>query len=141
MPKVFVVRLWLVILFGMYTVHISLAQSRPPDAAVAEASYSYKFENQRFYIPLIEVNLTPDGSGELRFKRGESDEVITLKLKLLPQTLTRMRQLYDETKFITSTEEYQDKRDFSHLGWVTLSARQGEQSRNARFNHTMNPSI
>jgi hypothetical protein len=76
-------------------------------AAGAAMSFAYKFENQRFYIPVIEVDLGPDGAGEVRFKRGESDEVIDLKLKAAPQTMERIRQLVASTDFIASEEDYQ----------------------------------
>src|SRR3981081_3663027 len=42
----------------------------------SEIHYSYKFENPRFYIPLIEIDLGSNGAGQLRFRRGESDEVL-----------------------------------------------------------------
>jgi len=107
----------------------------------AGLSFAYKFENARFYIPLLEIDLAADGGGELRFKRGESDEILDLKFKLMPSTLTRVRQLCAGTQFLTSDAEYQDKKDFSHLGWISISARQGELSRTVRFNYTMNVEI
>src|SRR5215467_11427049 len=87
------------------------------DGKSAGLSFFYKFENKRFFIPLIEIDLSAAGTGELRFKRGEADEIIDRKLSVLPTTASRIRQLYDMTKFIGSTAEYQDKKDFSHLGW------------------------
>ncbi|HWN98274.1 MAG TPA: hypothetical protein VNS63_03285 [Blastocatellia bacterium] len=104
-------------------------------------SFAYKFENARFYVPLMEIDLTPDNSGVLRFKRGESDEMLDLKFKLMPATFARIRQLCEASKFLTSDADYQDKRDFSHLGWISISARQGEVSRKVRFNYTLNPEI
>ena len=117
------------------------AQERSIAPAAAEASFKYKFENARFYISVIEIDLSANGTGELRFKRGESDEIIDRKLKLLPATIARIRQLYDATHFIDSSEEYQDKKDFSHLGWVSLSAKQGQRERKTRFNYTANKEI
>lgn len=100
--------------------------------------YGYKFENRRFPIPLIEIDLAPNGTGELRFKRGESDEIIDLKLKLLPETILRIRGLYDRAAFLDSSEEYQAKKDFSHLGWMTIREGDGKRERQVRFNHTTN---
>jgi len=121
-------------------------ESKPAQASKAEidtegASFGYRFENARFYIPLIEIDVASNGAGELRFKRGESDEVIDRKLKLLPATMTRIRELYERTHFITSDKDYQDEKDFSHLGWVSLSMRQGERERKVRFNWTPNLEI
>src|SRR5262245_58726593 len=95
-----------------------LIAGRPQDGKAAELSFSYRFENPRFFIPLIEIDLTGAGAGELRFKRGEADEIIDRKLSVLPATASRIRRLYDVTKFIGSSADYQDKKDFSHLGWV-----------------------
>jgi hypothetical protein len=107
-----------------------------------ETSFGYKFENPRFiHLPLIEIDLDAKGKGKVRFKRNESDEIIDLDFQLLPATVTRIRQLFDETGFLGSSEEYQGKKDFSHLGWVTLSAQQGDRQRAARFNHTTHPQI
>jgi hypothetical protein len=117
------------------------AQENRPEADSDGASFSYKFENTRFYIPMIEVDLSADGSGELRFKRGESDEVIDHKLKLLPVTIARIRELYESVHFLTSDKDYQAEKDFSHLGWVSLSMRQGGRERKVRFNYTPNLEI
>lgn len=117
------------------------AQDNGNDKIVAGASYSYQFDGPRFYVPMIEIDLTPNGTGELRFRRGESDEIFKIELKLLSPTIERIRQLYSETDFLRSTEEYQNKKDFSHLGWTTLAAREGERERKARFNYTTNLQI
>jgi hypothetical protein len=117
------------------------AQESKGDADFDDASFGYRFENSRFYIPLIEIDLAASGAGELRFKRGESDEVIDRKLKLLPATTARIRELYERAHFLTSDKEYQDEKDFSHLGWISLSMRRGERERKVRFNYTPNLDI
>jgi hypothetical protein len=111
------------------------------DAEEDGASFGYKYEGPRFPLRLIEIDLTATGSGEVRFVRGESDDVIKIKLKLLPATLARINQLYANAQFLTSSEDYQSKKDFSHLGSMTVTARRGEQSRQARFNYTTNEAI
>ena len=114
------------------------AQESSEIARAAAASFNYRFENTRFYVPLMEIDLTPEGIGELRFKRGTTDEVIDLKLKLRPETMSRIRGLYDGVNFLDSTEEYQAKKDFSHLGWMTIRASDGRRERKVRFNNTAN---
>jgi hypothetical protein len=126
---------------GLLAFALSLCAFAAAVSAQTAASYGYKYEGSRFYVSLIEIDLSADGGGELRFKRGESDEVITLKVKLLPETIGRMRQLYSDSQFLGSSEDYQSKKDFSHLGWTTLSESQGEQQRKARFNYTHNELI
>ena len=107
-------------------------------AAAGEMSFSYKFENPRFYLRVIEIDLSANGAGELRFTRGESDEVVDCKIKLLPATFARIRSLFELSGFLDSKIEYQDKTDMSHLGWVTLSAKDGGRERKVRFNYTIN---
>jgi hypothetical protein len=119
----------------------ALAQNGDGGPGPASPSFAYKFENARFYIPLLEIDLAADGSGEVRFKRGESDEILDLKFKLMPSTLARVRRLCVSTQFLTSDADYQDKKDFSHLGWISISAKQGELSRSVRFNYTLNAEI
>lgn len=119
---------------------------RPPALAGAsdssDISYSYKFENPRFNIRIIEIDLNSNGAGELRFTRGESDEVLDLKVKLVPATMSRIRELFDATGFLSSDNDYQDKKhQFPHMGWMTLSAKQGSNERKARFNYTTNVQI
>ena len=132
----FIACLLLVSLFA-----VSNGQNGTTNRAGAGASFGYRFENARFHIPLIEIDLASDGTGELRFKRGESDEIIDLKLKLLPKTMEHIRTLYTVTGFLTSKDEYQSKKDFSNLGWVTLSAREGDLKREVRLNFSENHHI
>ena len=138
-------------LIGLFVIVLSVgiqpffAQSAQPAKAENpgpfELTFTYLFENPRFYEPFIEVSVAANGAGELRFKRGESDEVLDRKFKLMPATLARIRELYTLTRFIDSSENYQEKKDFSHMGWVTLVARQGKRERKARFNYTANVEI
>ncbi len=132
-------------LLSLFSVCSALAESGQDhsiEPASAEMSFSYKFENPRFvHLPLIEIDLASSGKGTIRFKRNESDEIIDLEFTLMPATVARIRQLYSQTGFLTSTEDYQSKKDFSHLGWITLAANQGERSREARFNYTANLQI
>jgi hypothetical protein len=107
-------------------------------AAPGEMSFSYKFENPRFDVRVIEIDLNSNGAGELRFTRGTSDEILDCKIKLLPATIARIRSLFGVSDFLDSKTEYQDKKDFTHMGWVTLGARQGARERKTRFNFTTN---
>lgn len=107
-------------------------------SASRDMSYSYKFENPRFDIRVIEIDLNSNGAGELRFTRGTSDEVLDCKVKLLPATIARISSLFEASGFLASNTEYQDKKDFAHMGWVTLGARQGALERKTRFNFTTN---
>jgi hypothetical protein len=116
----------------------SFASAQAENGNSADWQFGYKFEQPRFWVSLLEIDLDAKGEGELRFKRGETDEVIDLKLKILPATLARIRQLYEKTNFINTDETYQDKRDHSNLGWISLFVKAGGRERRARFNYTQN---
>ena len=136
------IRPLLVLLTGLVLLaSASGRQGGVSDSPSTELSSSYKFENKRFYIPLIEIDLASDGTAALRFKRGESDDILDRKMKLLPATLSRIRQIFDDLRFIESNEEYQGKKDFSHLGWITIIARQAGRERTVRFNFTTNENM
>ena len=121
---------------------VSLSAQNPQSSngasAAAEMSFTYRFENPRFYLRKIEIDLSGDGLGELRFMRGESDELLDCKVRLLPGTITRIRSLFQSADFLDARAEYQDKTDMSHLGWITLAAKQGARERSVRFNYTIN---
>jgi hypothetical protein len=116
-------------------------QSLSGAPASGEMSFSYKFENPRFDIRNIEIDLNAAGAGELRFTRGTSDEVLDCKVKLLPATIASIRDLFEVSGFLTSDADYQDKKDRSHMGWVTLGVKQGALERQTRFNFTTNPQM
>ncbi len=107
----------------------------------AASTYSYQYDGARFYLSLIEVDLDAAGKGEIRFKRGEAEDLINLPVALRPETIARIQQLYNETDFLNSNADYQSKKDFSHLGWITVGAQAGERTRKVRFNYTTNLQI
>jgi hypothetical protein len=116
-------------------------QSEADRPAPAEPGFRYVFENPRFYIPWIQLDLSPEGTGSVRFRRGESDDTIDQPVKLQPPTLSRIAELIARSGFLTSSEDYQNKRDFAHLGWMTISVNQGGKQRTVRFNYTQNQDI
>jgi hypothetical protein len=127
-----------VALMGSLAVARQNTQSIDGNSGAAEVSFSYRFENPRFYIRVIEIDIDSNGIGQLRFTRGESDEILDSKIKLLPATVSRIRTLFKVTGFLGSHDEYQAEKDFSHLGWVTLSEKEGPRGRKTRFNYTKN---
>lgn len=104
-------------------------------------TFKYRFENRRFHISVIEVELDADLSGLLQFKRGESDELLDRTFKVSPRTMSRLSQLVRRLNFFESQEDYQNKRDFSHLGWTTITVQRDGQERAVRFNYTTNPEM
>jgi hypothetical protein len=128
------------VLLVLATVGLARQNPQGSDAAPAtdEIRFTYKFDGPRFHLRVIEIDVAANGVGELRFVRGESDEVLDCKIKLLPATIARIRNLFELSDFLGSKMGYQDKTDMSHLGWVTFGARQGERERKVRFNYTIN---
>jgi hypothetical protein len=117
------------------------SQAESERSLSSDVAFKYTFENPRFYIPWIQLELSPEGVGTVRFKRGESDDTLDRAVKLLPSTVARIGELVARTSFLTSDEDYQSKRDFAHLGWMTISVNQGGKQRTVRFNYTEKPDI
>ena len=126
------------LLAAAYGLAYQKSQSLVEGSASRDLSFSYKFEHPRFDIRVIEIDLDSNGAGELRFTRGTSDEILDCKVKLFPATIARIRNLFEASGLLASVIDYQDKRDYSHMGWVTLVARQGALERKTRFNFTTN---
>jgi hypothetical protein len=121
--------------------NLSYMQSEGERSAPTEPGFRYLFENPRFYIPWIQLDLSPEGTGAVRFRRGESDDTLDRTVKVEPSTLNRIAELIARSGFLTSGEDYQNKRDFAHLGWMTISVNQGGKQRTVRFNYTQNQEI
>ncbi len=103
----------------------------------AKASYRYVFVNERFTIPRLTVEFDGAGVGQYTFKRKDLDE-ITNKLKISTSLLAQINALFDEVGFLNSKESYQHKKDFSHLGTMTITFKRGGQERSTTFNYTDN---
>lgn len=106
----------------------------PQSAAPAE-SYRYLFENDRFTVPVQEVVVDGSGHGSYRYKKRDMEEM-TLEFTVSPRVLGEIRALFGESGFLGSTENYQHRKDFSHLGTMTLTMREGERVRTTTFNYT-----
>lgn len=109
--------------------------SRDADANLTR--FHYTFVNDRFTIPRIEVEFDGTGAGQYSYKRKDADE-ITNKLTVSPALLGQIRALLIELNFLDSKEEYQHKKDFSHLGTMTISYTHKGRAREVSFNYTEN---
>lgn len=106
----------------------------------ASARYHYLFENPRFTTPLQEIDFDSQGRGEYRFKKKDQDEMV-LKLDLSAALVSQIRLLFDDLNFLASAEEYQHKKDFSHLGNMTITLSRDGRERTVKFNYTENQSL
>jgi hypothetical protein len=102
--------------------------------------YYYLFENERFTTPLVEVGFDSQGHGKFRFQRKDAQEIVN-ELSVSPALVNQIKSLFDELNFLQSNEEYQYKKDFSHLGKITIRLTQTGHERTASFNYTTNPTL
>lgn len=125
---------------------LSSAQARiePAKLTGGEGSssirYRYIFENPRFTTPLQEVVFDGDGQGQFRFKRKDSEEIVN-QLSVSARVLSQIQAIFDELNFLASREDYQHKKDFSHLGTMTITYARGGKERTVSFNYTDNQSL
>ena len=106
----------------------------------AGARYRYIFENPRFTTPVQELEFDGSGQGKFRFQRKDSDEVVN-KLTVSSAVLSQIQLLFDDMNFLASNEEYQYKKDFSHLGNMTITYSRAGKERTVKFNYTDNQSM
>lgn len=113
----------------------------PSPAGSTETRFRYLFENDKFTTPWIEIEFGAEGKGEYRFRKkeeGQLREPIILPLQVSSALIVQINALLAEANFLESDESYQHKKDFSHLGTVTIDiARDGKQ-RKVKFNYTEN---
>lgn len=135
-------------LFCLFLCGNSYAQQRLQTTAVEPSRdvnanlthFQYIFVNERFTIPRIEVEFDGTGAGQYLFKKKDAEEIVN-KMTVSPSLLGQIRALLTELNFLESTEEYQHKKDFSHLGTMTIHyAHQGKE-RTAKFNYTDNAAM
>lgn len=141
--------LFIAILFAcLFLCSNTVAQQRLQTAAIEPGRdvnanlthFQYIFDNERFTIPHIEVEFDGTGTGQYLFKKKDADEIIN-KLTISASLLGQIRALLTEVNFLGSTEEYQHKKDFSHLGTMTIRyAHQGKE-RTVKFNYTDNAAM
>ena len=121
---------------------VELGQALTGDtrSASAGAHYRYLFENPRFTTPVQELDFDGAGQGKFRFKRKDSEEIVN-KLSVSSEVLSQIQLLLDDLNFLASNEDYQHKKDFSHLGNMTITYSRGAKERTVRFNYTDNQSM
>lgn len=106
--------------------------------------YRYLFENDRFTTPYQEIEFDASGKGQFRFRKKESGQLgeeIVNSLALSPAIVRQAQALFDELQFLDSTEDYQFKKDFSHLGKMTITYARSGKSRTVSFNYTANQAM
>lgn len=131
------------ILLSSLTLHAQTRIEVSTDPVASSSSavlYRYLFENDRFITPRVEVTFGDDGRGQFSFTRKEEGEIVN-PLKVSAAVVSQVRALLDDLRFLESTEGYQHKKDFSHLGRITISQSRGGRTRSTSFNYTDNQTM
>ena len=102
-----------------------------------DATYRYYFINEKFVVSHQEVLIDGEGRGRYRFKKRDMEEM-TLDFQVSPRVLGEIRGLIDQLAFLSTEESFQHKKDFSHLGTMSIRIRRGTREREATFNYTDN---
>lgn len=110
------------------------------NGSVGDSMFRYLFENDRFTTPRVEVEFNRLGSGRFRFVRKDGQDIAN-NLQVSAALAAQIQALLEEVRFLDSNEDYQYKKDFSHLGQMTLTVRHGGRERTATFNYTSNPAL
>ncbi|MCG3145326.1 MAG: hypothetical protein HONDAALG_02916 [Gammaproteobacteria bacterium] len=126
--------------FSQTSIEISQALTSNSRDAGAGAHFHYLFENPRFTTPVQELDFDGSGQGKFRFQRKDSDEIVN-KLALSSEVLSQLQLLFDDLNFLASSENYQHKKDFSHLGNMTITYSRAGKERTVKFNYTDNQSM
>lgn len=101
-------------------------------------SFKYVFSQPYFVYTRVVIEHDSTGVGRLSFDKKGSEETITEKVVISEPVLRRLRMAFDSLRFLESDENYQHRRDYSHLGTVEISLDDGIKTRTVSFNWTEN---
>lgn len=109
-----------------------------PAAVQPKPVYFYEFSKADFLISKLNIEHDATGKGKITFQKRNFAEPITDPLQLSAVTLERVKAIWQALNFLDSTENYQDARDYSHLGTMNFSMKRDGRERSATFNWTDN---
>ncbi|MGD9561739.1 MAG: hypothetical protein AB7F88_05920 [Pyrinomonadaceae bacterium] len=115
---------------------VSAATIRP--ASASTSSYKYEFSQPNFVIGWIAIEHDENGSGTISFRKKDSEELITDPIRVSPKALGNINAALAALNFLSSDENYQYEKDFSHLGNIKFAYNTGSNSREVTFNYTTN---
>ncbi len=126
--------------YSQIPLKLSQTSSSETGAKSSAVSYHYRFENEKFTTPLQEVEFDGSGRGKFRFQKKDNEEIVN-DLEVSATLLARIQSLFDQLNFLASQEDYQHKKDFSHLGTVTIAQSRSGKERTVKFNYTDNQAM
>ena len=112
------------------------APKKPAVESSAPATHFYEFTRPGFSYGKIVIEHDDSGKGKISFLKDGYDEMLTDPVSLSEVTLKKIADALAELNFLDSTEDYQYIRDYSHLGNLTFTLKQGGRSRTVKYNWT-----
>ncbi|MGI8811556.1 MAG: hypothetical protein ACR2IH_03395 [Pyrinomonadaceae bacterium] len=109
-----------------------------PAADPFEPIYTYQFDHPNFLIKRVLILHDELGRGTISFVKLGSSETVTDPIQLSASTLEKLRSLFAMLHFLDSTEDYQSKKDFKHLGEMSITVKKDRRERVAKFNWSEN---
>jgi len=115
------------------------SNSRPTGQKDATPIYFYTFAQPDFIVSKIFIEHDETGKGKISFLKKNFGDLITDPIQLSPQTLERVKAVFDTLQFLESKETYQSaERNYAHLGTMTFAVKKDDRARTAEFNWTEN---
>jgi len=123
-------------------VAVLLAQGGPGSVVAPEASAPtalvYRFDNPRFQISRIELDVDASGAGRLVFTKQGLSKPVVREVSVAEPILHQLDELLGRLDFLRSGASYQTKDDHSNLGTTTVGVTRSGERHEATFNYTEN---
>jgi len=100
--------------------------------------FKYIFSQPHFVYRRMEIEHDSTGKGRFSFDKMNSSETITEDIVVSQRVMDSIQDAVVALDFLGSDEDYQHKRDYSHLGTVEISVSEGVLTRTATFSWTEN---
>lgn len=101
--------------------------------------YFYEFARPGFTYSRILIDHDDTGRGRISLQRDGYDDLLTDPIDISQATLAKIKGALASLNFLDSTESYQyADHDFSNMGNVTLTVKQGGRERTVKYNWTTN---
>ena len=113
-------------------------RSNSPAPNVVPAIYTYDFSQPNFLYSHIFIEHDENGKGKITFSKQNFSEEITDPIQLSQATLEKLANIRQALNFLDSKEDYQYEKNYSHLGNMIFTMKNGERMRTAKFNWTEN---
>jgi hypothetical protein len=110
----------------------------PPSPSSEAASFTYRFENDRFQVTQIDLTIGAGDEGRLVFSRKGLARPVERSVRIAPAVRRQLDDLVARLDFFASGEDYQTPEDHSNLGKVTIAASRASAAREVVFNFTTN---